>query len=35
VRTQAEQKLGEEPDISLNAAALLEAIERPYPFDVS
>ncbi len=33
VWTQAEQTLGEELDIALDAAAFLEAIERPYHWD--
>jgi hypothetical protein len=34
VWTQAEQTLGEELGISLNTAAFLEAIERPYSWDL-
>jgi hypothetical protein len=35
VWTQAEQMLGEELGISLDAAAFLEAIERPYDWDLA
>jgi hypothetical protein len=35
VWSQAEQKLGEDLGISLDAAAFLEAIERPYDWDLT